>query len=182
MDIASTVLMWHVATSIFEMNRQRHQPPTGAHDQPHRTTATILSRYCAYLVAHRPDLLPEEDDWCKKLYKDAQQEASRVLHKSSSIQNSLRESSNTMLKDGAELADKLMENPNTGWQELAGFWSEMILYLAPSENLDGHAEAIARGGEVITLLWALLAHAGIVDRNDALAPTTSSTAAAADHV
>jgi hypothetical protein len=42
----------------------------------------------------------------------------------------------------------------------------MILYIAPSENLDAHAEAISPGGELITLLWTLLGHAGIVDRLD----------------
>ena len=52
----------------------------------------------------------------------------------------------------------------TMWKLLAEFWSEMILYLAPSDNLKGHSEAIARGGELITLLWALLFHAGIVSR------------------
>jgi hypothetical protein len=36
--------------------------------------------------------------------------------------------------------------------------------VAPSENLKGHSEAIARGGELVTLLWALLFHAGIVSR------------------
>jgi hypothetical protein len=40
----------------------------------------------------------------------------------------------------------------------------MILCVAPSDNLKGHKEAIARGGELITLLWVLLFLAGIVSR------------------
>lgn len=56
----------------------------------------------------------------------------------------------------------------------------MILFVAPSESLDAHAEAIARGGELITLLWALLAHAGIVDRLQQPADTTAG-ASASDH-
>lgn len=62
------------------------------------------------------------------------------------------------------------------WELLTRFWSEMILYIAPSDNLDAHAEAIARGGELITLIWALLTHIGIVDRpDDTAAATTSSS-------
>uniref|UniRef100_A0A0D3HM02 Uncharacterized protein n=1 Tax=Oryza barthii TaxID=65489 RepID=A0A0D3HM02_9ORYZ len=74
--------------------------------------------------------------------------------------NRLKEKSkHKVLKRGATLGQELVES-NTGWEKLEGFWSKMILYLAPSENLDGHKEAIARGGELITLLWAMLAHDG----------------------
>jgi hypothetical protein len=81
---------------------------------------------------------------------------------------------------GKRLADlaEAEEEAAATWRVLAGFWSEMILYVAPSENLDGHAEAIARGGEMITLLWALLAHVGIVRRADRNATTTAAAGSA----
>ncbi|OEL24275.1 hypothetical protein BAE44_0014706 [Dichanthelium oligosanthes] len=50
------------------------------------------------------------------------------------------------------------------WELLSEFWSEMVLYLAPSDNVKGHIEALQRGGELITLLWVLLQHAGITSR------------------
>ena len=56
------------------------------------------------------------------------------------------------------------EGEEAAWAMLAGFWAEMILYVSPSKNLRGHSMAIARGGELITLLWALLFHVGIVNR------------------
>ena len=76
-------------------------------------------------------------------------------------------SKHEVLKNGVELAKQLVEKINgeeMAWKLLADFWSEMILFVAPSDNLKGHSEAIARGGELITLLWALLFHAGIVSR------------------
>lgn len=73
------------------------------------------------------------------------------------------------------------EEGNKAWGVLAEFWSEIILYLAPSDNLDAHAAAVARGGELITLLWALLNHAGIVSR-PAAAAADNETAASSSAV
>ena len=47
---------------------------------------------------------------------------------------------------------------------LADFWTDFILFLAPSSNADIHAEKLAAGGEFMTHLWALLTHAGILER------------------
>ncbi|RLN34078.1 hypothetical protein C2845_PM03G23780 [Panicum miliaceum] len=48
---------------------------------------------------------------------------------------------------------------------MAEFWVETILYVAPSENAKAHMERLARGGEFLTHIWALLAHAGILTRD-----------------
>uniref|UniRef100_A0A0D3ENF5 Uncharacterized protein n=1 Tax=Oryza barthii TaxID=65489 RepID=A0A0D3ENF5_9ORYZ len=75
--------------------------------------------------------------------------------------------SNMILNKGLTLGKQLVEgieDEEMGWRVLAGFWSEMILYIAPSNNIDAHRRAIARGGELITIMWALLTHAGILTR------------------
>ncbi|TVU40992.1 hypothetical protein EJB05_14480, partial [Eragrostis curvula] len=172
---AYTILVWHVATSIFEA---RHPKPSESED--HMVAAAHLSRYCAYMVSYCPELLPDDDEWCKSIYKDVKKDADRVLSMAPGgeyqhlAQSLSAESNHEVLKDGARLGNQLVDS-KIGWEALARFWSEMILYVAPSENLDGHAEAIARGGELITLLWALLAHAGIVGRLDDADETAAAT-------
>nr|CAB3486425.1 unnamed protein product [Digitaria exilis] len=50
------------------------------------------------------------------------------------------------------------------WKVLADFWAEMLIYVTPSENVKEHIEALTNGGEFITHWWALLTHAGILER------------------
>jgi hypothetical protein len=40
----------------------------------------------------------------------------------------------------------------------------MTLYIAPSNNARDHIQHLANGGEFLTHLWALLTHAGILER------------------
>jgi hypothetical protein len=53
------------------------------------------------------------------------------------------------------------------WEILADFWAEMMLFVTPSNDTTVHAEHLAKGGEFVTHLWALLSHAGILERDSA---------------
>jgi len=68
-----TILVWHIATSVFEVS-QLPQPS----DSDHKTVATHLSRYCTYLVTSRPELLPDDAEWCRNLYDEVRKDADRV--------------------------------------------------------------------------------------------------------
>ncbi|CAM0952059.1 unnamed protein product [Alopecurus aequalis] len=66
--------------------------------------------------------------------------------------------------EGAQLATQLMDIQDR-WKVLSDFWAEMMIYIAPCEDAKAraHLEALARGGEFITHLWALLTHAGVLE-------------------
>jgi len=134
-----------------------------------------------------PELLPDEEAWSKSLYEAVHKDARQALADSSStldyqqlVQLLSAKSKHEVLRNGVELGKQLVETidgEERAWKLLAGFWSEMILYVAPSDNLKGHKESIARGGELITLLWALLNHAGIVNRPTSTVDTTCKATA-----
>ncbi|KAF7086365.1 hypothetical protein CFC21_089659 [Triticum aestivum] len=180
---SDTILVWHIATAILEVRHPHHQGdgrPSSVSDM--KSAATHLSRYCAYLVEFCPELLPDDDAWSKHLYKKVKKDAKRALATGGGtpVSSMTPEAAyqklvellgatqnHEVLKDAAKLAKQLRElagGEEMEWELLAGFWSELILYLAPSDNLKGHLQAVDRGGELITLLWALITHIGIIDR------------------
>ncbi|KAM0929866.1 hypothetical protein ACQ4PT_001323 [Festuca glaucescens] len=71
---------------------------------------------------------------------------------------------------GVRLARQLtnkIEDVALQWKVLSHFWAEVMLYIAPCEDAQAraHLEVLARGGEFITHLWALLTHAGVLERD-----------------
>ncbi|XBI49212.1 hypothetical protein VPH35_112813 [Triticum aestivum] len=174
---SDTILVWHIATAILEVRHPHHQG-----DGRPSSVSDMMSRYCAYLVESCPELLPDDDAWSKYLYNKVKKDANRALATGSSTPVSSMSSeagcrqliemlgarqNHEVLKDAAKLAEQL--------GEVAGGEDEMILYLAPSDNIKGHLQAIDRGGELITLLWALLAHIGIIDRPGDTAASAPAT-------
>uniref|UniRef100_A0A0E0HY70 DUF4220 domain-containing protein n=1 Tax=Oryza nivara TaxID=4536 RepID=A0A0E0HY70_ORYNI len=147
----------------------------------HRGVATALSRYCMYLVARSPELLPDNERWVADRYGDMRaflDEASRRrcccccrcrLWKCGCWRTVLMDMdagdvADPAAKAGVKLFRKLhTDDAASAWKELADFWVRMVVYLAPSNDVEGHAMALAdNGGDLITYLWAFCMHAGII--------------------
>uniref|UniRef100_A0A0D3ENC2 DUF4220 domain-containing protein n=1 Tax=Oryza barthii TaxID=65489 RepID=A0A0D3ENC2_9ORYZ len=176
------ILSWHVATRLHEMRCS--QQASAAASSSDMTVACHLSYYCPYLVAAAPELLPDSLAWTKKRYKEVSADVVSALGKDGAagertaqryeffIRNLSTGARDKVLRRGVEIARRLeeeciAEDEASAWLFLSDFWSEMMLYVAPSENIKGHVEAMARGGEFVTLVWALLLHAGVTTRPEA---------------
>ncbi|CAL4976474.1 unnamed protein product [Urochloa decumbens] len=61
------ILVWHVATRLFEMKSTSASPDMIA--------ASHLSNYFAYLVAAAPELLPDSAEWSKKRYEEVSEDS-----------------------------------------------------------------------------------------------------------
>ncbi|CAL4976482.1 unnamed protein product [Urochloa decumbens] len=151
------ILTWHVATRLYEMKAK------SAPESADMAAACHLSYYCAYLAAAAPELLPDATAWTERRYREVSDDVRAALGADGTGSEPLAERyelvvaalsagpRDKVLWRGAELGRRLVE-------EYAGD--------EPSENAKGHVEAMARGGEFITLVWALLLHAGVTTRPD----------------
>ncbi|CAL4899347.1 unnamed protein product [Urochloa decumbens] len=128
------ILTWHIATGYCEMGTNARGGRPNSH---HLDIATKMSKYCAYLVVSAPKLLPGHHFDTSRVFLAVVKEAVPFLQS---------------------------EQDKYEAMVLADFWAEMLLYVAPSDNVKEHVECLANGGEFITHLWALLTHAGILDR------------------
>ncbi|XP_052140833.1 uncharacterized protein LOC127760590 [Oryza glaberrima] len=176
--ITDKILAWHVATRLFEIAHARTSPDNKI------VACHLCSYYCGYLVAAVPELLPDCPAWTQKRYKKVATDVRTALGSHGNTPERYRYdkllrklssgSRDEVLQRGVVIVGRLVKefdkgegdgvNADMAWQFLENFWSEMVLYVASSENVKGHVEAMGRGGEFVTLVWALLLHAGITTR------------------
>uniref|UniRef100_A0ACD5ZM35 Uncharacterized protein n=1 Tax=Avena sativa TaxID=4498 RepID=A0ACD5ZM35_AVESA len=170
-----TVLVWHIATTICACADQDDT----SDELPGRIVATRLSGYCAYLLAFVPDMLPDHSYKARQILDAVILDARERLGKTRTLPERCSDLSKleapigkvqdmSILILGADLAKCLLleDNLPQQWDQLASFWADLVLFLAPSDKPDVHADCLATGGEFMTHLWALLTHAGIVDRSN----------------
>ncbi|VAH96898.1 unnamed protein product [Triticum turgidum subsp. durum] len=191
--VTDQILVWHVVTTRFDWI----SGGDGTDDvvENHRFVARKLSNYCAYLVAFVPEMLPDPSYNAEQIFDTAVRQArvhldgcrtkADILDRLDKIQSkeenyleggSLyeRAGSSSIIEKAAVLGGQLRASvPDEGrrWKVLAEFWAEFILFLAPSDNVDIHTEMLGAGGEFMTQLWALLSHAGILERTAAAMPS-----------
>ncbi|KAG0520144.1 hypothetical protein BDA96_08G048100 [Sorghum bicolor] len=134
--------------------------------------ANSLSRYCAYLLVSKPDLIPDSFLVPKIVFKKtvasarcgilkgcaSLEERYRALKDEAKkpIKDSERED---VLKQGVALGKELLKHQGR-WEILAGVWTELLIHTAPTWNAQAHRKCLS-SGEFITHIWSLLWHYGI---------------------
>ncbi|CAN6291855.1 unnamed protein product [Urochloa humidicola] len=174
---ATVILTWHLATALLE--------PRCCEDKWLQSAAVTLSRYCAYLVANEPGLLPDDQGWTQKVYRDVGAELDSFFRSggdAASLADHLMAAGShlelkdinirelTVIQKSVILAKELQRATGSStamnyrmWRMLLELWAELLVFvaLAPSGDEHAHVVALANGGEFITHVWAILNHAGI---------------------
>jgi hypothetical protein len=141
--------------------------------------ATTLSSYCAYLLFQAPELATDEvfqaslimDLLHRKIkeYIQGCRTMEDMFKKLSEFKPDCEKSADeeVILADGIKLSHQIqekMEDEGLLWTVLAEMWVELLLTVTPSDDVTGHVKRLATGGELITHLWALLTHGGVIEK------------------
>jgi hypothetical protein len=174
---AGDMLIWHIATEYCDISQSHQAARQDGSALSSRGFATCLSSYCAYyLMAFVPELLPDHQLETREMFHQTRKKALKHLRKDKTLEEKYAKLSNydpepapqdvSVFEKGILLGKRLEGIIDDGrrWKILADFWTEMILYIAPSNNARDHIQHLANGGEFLTHLWALLTHAGILER------------------
>lgn len=174
-DFHGSLLLWHIATDICYHDDIRNNKVDANNQLCKRSRS--LSNYMLYLLIERPNMLPKgigqarykqtgiqltEFSWCWR---------SKIITPtdwgSEEFMNEIKknESNVSMLHDACMLAKELqsLETP-VKWGMISQIWVEMLTYAASNCGWKEHAQALPRGGELLTHVCLLMAHLGLSEQ------------------
>ncbi|KAL3746207.1 hypothetical protein ACJRO7_015198 [Eucalyptus globulus] len=163
-----SIIIWHIATeTLHSLEIEKSDAFRGS---------KLLSEYLIYLLALHPQILslPTTDitleHACCTLrlflrYRDYKEAISMLSSVDEDVIPLFVEPSNAtritrdwhMLLEVQKLVADLRTISNK-WEIISSMWVEMLCYAAYKCPVYHHAKRLRRGGELITLVWLLLAH------------------------
>uniref|UniRef100_A0ACD5XX49 Uncharacterized protein n=1 Tax=Avena sativa TaxID=4498 RepID=A0ACD5XX49_AVESA len=156
-SVAEVILAWHMATCLFEQ-RMKERPPPPTACRRDMIVATTISKYCAYLVAVHPELLPENQESTERVFQDMEEELRRtvsfwsyyipavaggghdkIINLAEKLDQALEPVQMSTLQKGASLWRSLDEEARCAgggedgmWKVLADLWVQLLVYVAPT--------------------------------------------------
>ncbi|KAL6880338.1 hypothetical protein ACP4OV_011903 [Aristida adscensionis] len=186
-DFDESLLMWHIATDLLLLGDRAGAAAGEVDDgiKKRRSVSKRLSEYMLYLLVKQPKIMAASAGVGHAAYGDTCAEAQRffasahdrarsdqqlarrmLLGTNTSIDPVVVKGgrSRSVLFHGCILAKKLLElDKGQMWKVVALVWLEMLTYAAGKCKGTTHVSQLARGGELITMVWLLMAHMGIGD-------------------
>ncbi|XP_061954810.1 uncharacterized protein LOC133677004 [Populus nigra] len=187
LDFHGSLLLWHIATDICYHDDIRNNK-VDANNQLCKMSRS-LSNYMLYLLIERPNMLPKGIGEARYKQTGIQltefskrwrsKETPRPHWRSEEFMKEIKnhESNVSMLHDACKLARKLQSlEPPVKWRMISQIWVEMMTYAASNCGWTEHAQALTRGGELLTRVCLLMAHLGLSEQCLTTASTSSREA------
>ncbi|KAG7943585.1 hypothetical protein I3843_15G048900 [Carya illinoinensis] len=176
-----SLLLWHIATELCyhgsEVDQDKKAQPDehelGDHGSEvehelgrngsqadHKFISKLLSDYMLYLLVMKPTMMSavtgpnnKEKVACENLLA-VNTEVKPIYVKG--------DKSKSVLFDACMLAKDLKKlEEKTKWEVISKVWVEMLAYASNHSKPDAHTKQVSRGGQLINLVWLLMAHFGL---------------------
>ncbi|OEL14920.1 hypothetical protein BAE44_0024062 [Dichanthelium oligosanthes] len=183
-EFDKSLLLWHIATDLC-LGPPEVQGPVTENASWLKPIGLILSEYMLYLLIKQPDMLSATAGIGLLPYRDTCEEARRffgsmeewihghvdaremllTVNTSQKPATVKGDRSKSVLFDAVILAKALrdLKDEELMWKVVTGVWGEMLSFAAAKCRGSTHVGRLSRGGELITLVWLLMAHMGLGD-------------------
>jgi hypothetical protein len=172
-EFSQSLLIWHVATLVCYIDDSQNN--SFAKERNCVMSSRSLSDYMLYLLVYRPTMLAIKLSGTG--YAETTTHLGRLLRRNTldellpeppAMLNEIKltdEGGMSALLDGCVLAMSLQTLdgcPNAKkWEMISEVWVEMLMYAASHCGWKQHADALARGGELLTHVCLLMSHLGL---------------------
>ncbi|XP_066341471.1 uncharacterized protein [Miscanthus floridulus] len=182
-DFDESLLMWHIATDLCLYD----SPPSGtvSNNNEWMSISMTLSEYLLYLLVKQPKILAASAGVGQMAYQDTCAEARRLFESVAMWEPDHEDARRTLLHACTDVDPELVKGGRSRsvlfpaciiakelrklskdskedmWKLVACVWMEMLTYAAAKCKGTTHLHQLARGGELITMVWLLMAHMGI---------------------
>lgn len=177
-----SILLWHIATELLYYTTEE-----GADKNTYnaREFSKLLSDYVLYLLVSKPAIMEAVVVIAKIRLQDTGAEAVRFFKEKGIKSNEVKKACESILKvdtsfppsflkgdksksvlfDASMLAKELQElGEEKKWELVSQVWVELLSYAACHCRPRAHAQQVSVGGELITFVWLLMAHFGLVEQ------------------
>ncbi|KAF5442055.1 hypothetical protein F2P56_036920 [Juglans regia] len=175
-----SLLLWHIATEIcYHGSEVDHQ--TEAVD--YKFISKLVSDYMLYLLVMKPTMMSAVAGIGQIRYRDTCAEAKRFFRNKGLGPKMVKDAcekllavntdvkpvhvkgdrSKSVLFDACMLAKELQKLEKK-WEVISKVWVEMLSYASNHCRPDAHSQQVSRGGQLINLVWLLMAHFGLVEQ------------------
>ncbi|KAH9669763.1 DUF4220 domain-containing protein [Citrus sinensis] len=183
-DVAydESILLWHTATELLYYTTEE-----GADEITYnaREFSKLLSDYILYLLVSKPAIMDAVAVIAKIRLQDTCADAVRFFKEKGIKSNEVKKACESILKvdtsfpprdvkgdktksvlfDASVLAKELQElEVGKKWKLVSQVWVELLSYAAFHCGPRTHAQQVSEGGELITFVWLLMAHFGLVEQ------------------
>ncbi|KAG2666285.1 hypothetical protein I3760_15G051000 [Carya illinoinensis] len=178
-----SLLLWHIATELCFRDELEGVSHGSQFDL--KFISKLVSDYMLYLLVMKPSMMSAVAGIGQIRYRDTCAEAKRFFHNKGLGPNNIEKEacenllavntdvkpahvkgdrSKSVLFDACMLAKELQKFKEMKWEVISRVWVEMLSYASNHCRPNAHAQQVSRGGQLINLVWLLMAHFGLVEQ------------------